>query len=54
MTDLLLNEELWRIVSGKDKGHTGGSEDRKATWDSHAARAAAIIRLAMEDKIHAR
>ena len=22
MTDVLLNEELWRIVSGKDKGPT--------------------------------
>ena len=54
MTDVLLNEELWRIVSGKDKGPTGGSEEKKAAWESRAARAAAIIRLAMEDKIRAR
>ena len=54
MTDVLLNKKLWRIVSGKDNGPTGGSADRKAAWESRTARAAAIIRLAMEDKIRAR
>ena len=26
MIDVLLNEELWRIVSGKDKGLSRGTE----------------------------
>ena len=54
ITDVLLNEELWRILSGKDKGPTGGLEDKRAAWESHAASVAAIIRLAMEDKVRAR
>ena len=54
ITDVLLNEELWTIVSGKDKGPTGGPEDKRVAWESCAVRAATIIRLAMEDKVRAR
>ena len=51
MADVLLNEKLWRIVSGKDKGPTGGSENKRSAWESRASREAAIIQLAMEHKI---
>ena len=54
MVDVLLGEELWRIVSGKDKGPSGGTESKQEAWEIRAAKAAGMIRLAMEDRIRAR
>ena len=51
MTNVLLNEVFGRIASGKDKGSISGSEDKRAAWESRAAKIAAIIRLAMADEI---
>ena len=54
ITDVLISEGLWRIVSGKDKGPEEGSGEKRVIWENKAARAAAILRLAMEDKVRAR
>ena len=55
MIDVLLSEDLWFIVCGEDKGPgEGGSAEKKVAWKARSARAAASIRLAMDDKVRAR
>ena len=42
-------------MCGKDKGHPDeGAGDKRAIWEERASRAAANIRLAMEDQVRAR
>ena len=55
MIDVLLSKDLWFIVNGEDKGPgEGESGEKKAAWKARSVRAAASIRLAMEEKIRAR
>lgn len=55
MIDVLLSENLWFIVCGEDKEPAEDqSEENKAAWKARSARAAANIRLGMDDEIRAR